>query len=57
LKINSDDVLGAIDRLLMKHGKTNFTHSSNVGEFAAPHPLDWHKMPSVKPMQTDPDHV
>ena len=30
-KMNSDDVLGAIDCLLMKCSKTNFIHSSNDG--------------------------
>ena len=53
-KMNSDDVLSDMHRLLMKHGKPKFIRSDNGGEFVAGHLQDWRRKVGVKPVQIYP---
>ncbi len=53
-KMNSDDVLSVMHRLLMKHGKPEFIRSDNGGEFVAGHLQDWLRKVGVKPIPIYP---
>ena len=53
-KMNSDDVLQVMHRLLMKYGKPEFIRSDNGGEFVAEHLQDWLRKVGVKPIQIYP---
>ena len=53
-KMNSDDVLLAMHRLLMKHGKPEYIRSDNGGEFVAEHLQDWLRKVGITPIQIYP---
>lgn len=53
-KMNSDDVLEAMHRLLMKYGKPEFIRSDNGGEFVAEHLQDWLRKVGITPIQIYP---
>jgi len=53
-KMNSDDVLEVMHRLLMKHGKPEFIRSDNGGEFVAEHLQEWLRKVGVTPIQIYP---
>jgi len=53
-KMNSDDVLLAIHRLLMKHRKPKFIRSDNGGEFVAEHLQDWLRKVGITPIYIYP---
>lgn len=53
-KMNSDDVLEAMHRLLIKHGKPKFIRSDNGSEFVAEHLQDWLRKVSITPIQIYP---
>ena len=53
-KMNSDDVLRVMHRLLMKYGKPECIRSDNGGEFVAEHLQKWLRKVGVKPIQIYP---
>ena len=53
-KMNADDVLDVLHRLLMKHGKPEFIRSDNGPEFIAQHLQKWLKRVGIQPMQIYP---
>ena len=53
-KMNSDDVLRVIHRLLMKYGKPECIRSDNGGELVAEHLQKWLRKVGVKPIQIYP---
>lgn len=53
-RMNADDVLDALHRLLMKHGKPEFIRSDNGPEFIAGHLQEWFKKVGIQPMQIYP---
>jgi len=53
-RMNADDVLEVMYRLLIKHGKPEFIRSDNGGEFVATHLQEWLKRVGIKPIQIYP---
>ena len=53
-KMNSDDVLEVMHRLLLKYGKPEFIRSDNGGEFVAEHLQEWLRRVGVTPIQIYP---
>ena len=53
-KMNSDDVLEVMHRLLLKYGKPEFIRSDNGGEFVAEHLQEWLRKVGVTPIQIYP---
>ena len=53
-KMNANDVLDVLLRLLMKHGKPKNIRSDNGPEFIAAQLQNWLKRVSIKPMQINP---
>lgn len=53
-KMNSDDVLEVMHRLLLKYGKPEFIRSENGGEFVAEHLQEWLRKVGVTPIQIYP---
>ena len=53
-KMNADDVLEAMHRLLIKYGKPEFMRSDNGGAFIAEHLQDWLRKVAVKPIHIYP---
>ena len=49
-KMNSDDVLKVIHKLLMKHGKPEFIRSDNGGELVAEHLQEWLRKVGITPI-------
>ena len=53
-KMNSDDVLEVMHRLLLKYGKPEFIRFDNGGEFVAEHLQEWLRRVGVTPIQIYP---
>ena len=53
-KMNSDDVLEVMHRLLLKYGKPEFIRFDNGGEFVAEHLQEWLRKVGVTPIQIYP---
>ena len=53
-KMNSDDVLEVMHRLLLKYGKPEFIRFDNGGEFVAEHLQEWRRRVGVTPIQIYP---
>ena len=53
-KMNAQDVLDALQLLLMKHGKPEFIYTDNGSEFIAAHLQDWLKRNGIQPLQIYP---
>jgi len=49
-KMNSDDVLKVIHKLLMKRGKPEFIRSDNGGELVAEHLQEWLRKVGITPI-------
>ena len=53
-KMNSDDVLEVMHRLLLEYGKPEFIRFDNGGEFVAEHLQEWLRRVGVTPIQIYP---
>ena len=53
-KMNSDDVLEVMHRLLLRYGKPEFIRFDNCGEFVAEHLQEWLRRVGVTPIQIYP---
>ena len=53
-KMNSDDVLQVMHRLMMKYRKPEFMRSNNGGEFTAEHLQDWLRKVGITPINIYP---
>ena len=53
-KMEANDVLDVLRRLLMKHGKPEYIRSDNSPEFVAVQLQDWLKRVGIQPMQIYP---
>ena len=53
-KMNANDVLDVLHRLLMKNGKPEFIRSNNGPEFIAKPLQEWLRRVGIQPMQISP---